>query len=165
MPRYNQQFKQQAVEKALSKSAETTLREIAIELSIGYSTLQKWIRLSKQGQLETSTVNDNQEQRPQDWTLAQKFEALMDCHQLSEEEINAYCRERGIYSHHLSTWKQAFLSQNTPTDVKASTLELKKDVKRLQSELNRKDKALSETAALLVLSKKCQALWTEAKAN
>lgn len=163
MPRYNPQFKQQAVEKALSRSAEKTLQEVATELSIGYSTLQKWMRQSKQGQLEIVTASDHQEQRPQDWSLSQKFEAIMDCHAFSADEISAYCRERGIYPHHLSAWKQSFLSDNSGTDSKTQCRQLKKDVKRLESELNRKDKALSETAALLVLSKKCQAFWTETK--
>ena len=52
------------------------------------------------------------------------------------------------------------LIDNNPYSKK-DVKKLKQEVKRLQKELNRKDKALAETAALLVLSKKCQAIWGE----
>lgn len=161
MPRYTPLFKQQAVEKVLSKPEGKTVHEIASELSIGYSTLQKWISQSKRGELAVPASSESQESRPQDWSLAQRLDAVMDCHRLSEEEVGAYCRERGIYPHHLAAWKKAFTSKPAASSSTAETRQLKQDVKRLEGELNRKDKALSETAALLVLSKKCQALWSE----
>ena len=60
-------------------------------------------------------------------------------------------------------WRAWFLSENQSSDStsRQEQKKLKQENKRLQKELNRKDRALSETAALLVLSKKCQAIWGE----
>ena len=160
---FSQEFKVQSVEKALSKRSDQTLKKIADDLGVGYSTLQKWLRLAKNNQLEKPEQLMSKEKSPQDWSQAQRLEALMQCHLMNDEQISAYCRENGIYSHHLKEWKTAFLSSNQDSESlsKQEQKKLKQENKRLHKELNRKDKALSETAALLVLSKKCQAIWGE----
>ena len=160
---YSQEFKVQSVEKALSKRDEQTLHDIADNLHIGYSTLQRWIRLAKENKLENPETNMSTEKSPQSWTKAQRLEAVMDCHGLNDEQLSSYCRENGIYPHHVKEWKLDLLSENQASDsaTRQEQKKLKQENKRLQKELNRKDRALSETAALLVLSKKCQAIWGE----
>jgi transposase-like protein len=160
---YSQEFKVQSVEKAISNRSKQTLKKIAEDLGVGYSTLQKWIRLAKNNKLETPEQSMTKEKSPQDWSKAQRFEAIMHCHPMKDEQISAYCRENGIYSHHLKEWKTEFLSANQDSETlsKQEQKKLKQENKRLQKELNRKERALSETAALLVLSKKCHAIWGE----
>jgi transposase-like protein len=158
---YSQEFKVQSVEKAISNRPEQTLKKIAEDLGVGYSTLQKWIRLAKNNKLETPEQSMTKEKSPQDWNKEQRFEAIMHCHPMNDEQISTYCRENGIYSHHLKEWKTEFLSANQNSVSKQEQKKLKQENKRLQKELNRKDRALSETAALLVLSKKCHAIWGE----
>ncbi|ORU95095.1 MAG: transposase [Cycloclasticus sp. symbiont of Bathymodiolus heckerae] len=160
---YSQEFKVQSVEKALSKRDEQTLNDIADDLRIGYSTLQRWIRLAKENKLENPETNMSTEKSPQSWTKAQRLEAVMDCHSLNDEQLSSYCRENGIYPHHVKEWKLDFLSENqvSGSASRQDQKKLKQENKRLQKELNRKDRALAETAALLVLSKKCQAIWGE----
>ena len=46
-------------------------------------------------------------------------------------------------------------------DLEKRHLEDQREIKRLQQELRRKDKALTEAAALLIASKKFQAFWGE----
>ncbi len=67
--------------------------------------------------------------------------------------LNSHLRR--VYLHHLNTWKAEFLSESKSTEsvYKQAQTKLKQENKRLHKELNRKEKALSETAALLVLSK------------
>ncbi len=163
MAAFSQEFKVQSVEKALSKSPEQTLKEIADNLGVGYSTLQTWIRLAKKNKLEKAENSMSKEKVPQDWNKTQRLEAIMHCHGLNDEKISSYCRKNGIYPHHLKAWKIDFLSAIPGTESlsRQEQKRLKQENKRLQKELNRKDKALSETAALLVLSKKCQAIWGE----
>ncbi|MCK5354359.1 MAG: transposase, partial [Methyloprofundus sp.] len=138
-------------------------KDIADNLGVGYSTLQKWIRLAKQNKLENPETIMSKEKSPQNWNKPQRLEAIMHCHSLNEEQVSAYCRENGIYPHHIKAWKTEFLSDNNASETlsKQAQKRLKQENKRLQKELNRKDRALSETAALLVLSKKCQAIWGE----
>jgi len=163
MATFSQEFKVQSVEKALSRRADQTLKDIADNISVGYSTLQTWIRLAKQNKLENPETNMSTEKSPQSWTKIQRLEAVMDCHGLNDEQLSSYCRKNGIYPHHVKEWKSDFLSENQASDstFRQEQKKLKQENKRLQKELNRKDRALSETAALLVLSKKCQAIWGE----
>ncbi len=163
MARYTQEFKVQSVKKVLSRRADQTQKDIADNLGVGLSTLQKWKRLAKDNQLEKTAPDMSKEKSPQDWNSAQRLDAIMHCHSMSDEQISSYCRENGIYPHHLKKWKTEFLSEKESTDKlsRQERKKLKQENKLLQKELNRKDKALSETAALLVLSKKCQAIWGE----
>jgi transposase-like protein len=163
MALFSQEFKVQSVEQALTRHPDQTLKNIADNLGVGYSTLQKWIRLTKTNKLENPKKLMSKEKSPQDWNKTQRLEALMQCHGLNDEQVSSYCRKNGIYPHHLKEWKTEFLSDNQGAESLSSQEQkkLKKENKRLQQELNRKDRALSETAALLVLSKKCQAIWGE----
>lgn len=163
MAPFSQEFKVQSVEKALSRRPDQTLKSIADHLGVGYSTLQKWLRLAKNNQLERPENLMSKEKSPQDWNKTQRFEAIMHCHGLNDEQVSSYCRKNGIYLHHLKAWKAEFVSdqQGSESLSRQEQKKLRQENKRLQKELNRKDKALSETAALLVLSKKCQAIWGE----
>ena len=73
-----------------------------------------------------------------------------------------YCRKHGIYTHHLTQWKQAFMNMNSHNKTTKHQTEikvLKAENKTLKKELHRKEKALAETAALLVLKKKVHEIW------
>jgi hypothetical protein len=98
--------------------------------------------------------------RPNDWSLAERLQLLMDSHGLDEGALNAFCREQGIFRHNLEQWQGAFAAGGA-VDNRAELRELKDTNKALARELNRKEKALAEAAALLVLQKKYQALWEE----
>ena len=80
-----------------------------------------------------------------------------------EVSRNAWCRENGLYAHQLQQWKDsATQSLAAPEESRASPSQTKADrrrIKELERELRRKDAALAETAALLVLSKKTAAIF------
>lgn len=161
--RQTQSFKIQAVEKALSRDPQTSLQEIADSLGVGYSTLGKWISKSKKHELESdNTLMKIKEKRPHDWSLEERLNMVITCGSLDEEKMNAYCREQGIYSHHVMQWKKDFThdpSSTNKANTKAENKKLKAQNKLLTKELNRKEKALAETAALLVLQKKVNIIW------
>ena len=78
---------------------------------------------------------------------------------MTQAEKAEYCRSRGIYIEQIEQWKSACLSGfNTQPiqtkEQKAADIQKDKKIKQLEKELNRKEKALAETAALMVLSKK-----------
>jgi len=101
------------------------------------------------------------DKRPQDWTSEQRLQALLDTNALAPEALNAWCRERGIFAHQLQAWKAEFSAPAKPPADAGELRKLKGELTNLQRELTRKDKALSEAAALLVLQKKYQALWED----
>ena len=163
--RYSQPFKRQAVEKALSRSGGTTLAEITDSLGIGRSTLNKWMVKSRRQQLGSNSVHDSasivgvrKEKRPQDWSQEERLDMVIACASLDEAAMNHLCRERGLYAHHVTQWKQDFISGSTANE-RTDSKGLKVEVRELKKELHRKDRALAETAALLVLQKKVSAIW------
>lgn len=165
-PKFSQSFKKQAVEKALNRQDNSTLKEIADLLGVGLSSLSRWILQAKNQELETMTSNEvidmTKEKRPQDWTVEERFNMVLSCNMLDDKALSKLCRAQGIYSHHVTQWKLDFIS-GKPTKNKTVSLTeiktLKDENKILKKELNRKDKALAETAALLVLQKKVHDIW------
>ena len=155
------------VEKALSRSNQTSLLEVANLLGIGHSTLNRWIVQSRNNefneignQLKQSDME--KDKRPQDWSLEDRFNMVLECNSLDEEALSRLCRERGVYPHHLKQWKLDFVNGTTADSSTKNVSQmkvLKNEVKHLKKELTRKDKALAETAALLVLQKKVNAIW------
>ena len=167
--KFSESFKVQAVEKALNPTSRSSQKDLSEELGIGYSTLQKWIRQSREQVLEiqpeSEAINRRvmmKEKRPQDWSQEEKLNMLFNCSALSEEKISQACREQGIYPHHIKQWKADFLSEKPVGGQSQSQVSIKclrAENKALKKELNRKDKALAETAALLVLQKKVKSIW------
>jgi|ABSP01.1.fsa_nt_gi transposase-like protein len=156
---YSPEFKEQAILKVLQRG-EKTIQAIADELNINLFTLKEWLRKSRL----TMTDNNTIPKRPTDWSRAQRFQALMQSSVLKGEALNGFCREQGIFSHHLDAWKADFIKETSKaeTSTKSTTEKtLREENAQLKKELSRKEKALAETAALLVLQKKFQAFWEE----
>ena len=97
-----------------------------------------------------------------DWTPAQRLLGLQESHGLGEEALNGWCRERGIFAHDLTQWRTDFCDLSAAASKREESEELRQlrlANMQLQRDLNRKEKALAEAAALLVLQKKYRALW------
>jgi transposase-like protein len=157
---YTEAFKEQAVQKALSRDGKS-LKSVADELNMSHWTLRGWLKKIPEGNLKT---NEHRSKRPQDWTLQERLQGLLESYGLADEALHAYCRERGIFPHHLEQWREAFSRGEDGENVRSEQRErnaLKAEVQQLKRELNRKEKALAESAALLVLQKKFQAFWEE----
>ena len=105
--------------------------------------------------------------RERAWTAAARFEAVLVTTALDEAGKSAWCREHGVYPQELEQWREsATQALAEPEEARASRRETKADrrrIKDLERELRRKDKALAETAALLVLSKKLEAIFQRDK--
>lgn len=104
------------------------------------------------------------EKRPQDWTAEERFAALIETAGMSEEERGVWCRAHGLHSHQLATWRRDALAGSLGGTGRSEQTELnrlRQEAARLKKELARKDRALAETTALLVLQKKVRLLWGE----
>jgi transposase len=101
------------------------------------------------------------EKRPQDWSPEEKLAMVIRCGGLSEEDANKLCREQGLYTHHIQQYKEEFVGgvSSSAPEKKSEAKHLRHENKVLKKELNRKDKALAESAALLVLQKKVNDIW------
>ena len=134
---------------------------VALEFGVGRSTIGKWLREYKQ----TGNMNLNsKEKRPKDWTAEERLSALIETGTMSAEKLTGWCRKKGIFVHNLEQWeKDALSAMALKTNKKQNGKEkiLQKEISILKKDLSRKDKALAETAALLVLKKKVQEIWGE----
>ncbi len=99
--------------------------------------------------------------RPQDWTSEQKLEVVLESQGLAEDQLGGFLRQRGLHEATLGDWRETVLrgakAELGGRSDKQPTLESKR-IRELERELARKDKALAEAAALLVLQKKFRAL-------
>lgn len=157
LTRYSPAFKEEVVRKMLTRG-DRTIADMAAELNVPYHSVRNWLRSPKMAHLNRPASG---EKRAQEWDAEQRLQALLDTNNLSAEELNAWCRERGVFTHQLQAWRAEFCTAAKPAADATEVRKLKGDLATLQRELNRKEKALSEAAALLVLQKKYQALWED----
>lgn len=158
-PRHSAEFKEHALAQARARGART-IESVADELNLSVFTLKGWLRTSPKHSAVPVDVALPSEGAASTWSAAQRLQALMQSHALYGEALHAWCREHGVFAHQLTRWRQDFCSPaRQAQDERAQLRELQGCNEQLQRELRRKDKALAEAAALLVLQKKFQALW------
>jgi transposase-like protein len=156
--RHSEGFMEQALVKVYSRG-DRTVRSVAEDLNVNYHTLKNWMK----GKLVDKVgVKAIKERRPADWSAEEQLVALHETHGLSGESLHAWCREKGLFAHHLTSWKTAFCAEEKAGAPGTRELRTLRDENgHLKRELVRKDKALAEAAALLILQKKFRALWED----
>ena len=153
MARYGQEFKDRAVARLLPP-VSAAVQDVARELGVGEQTLQRWLSdaLSRPA-------------RERAWTAAARLEAVIATAAMDEGARSAWCREHGMYPQQLAQWREsAVQALAEPEEARASPQQTKQDrrrIRELEREVRRKDRALAETAALLVLSKKVSAIFNK----
>lgn len=163
MSKLSTEAKQAIIEKALAKDGRT-VKEIAESYNIGCSTLHKWIRNNRNdGIIDSGKPVKNS----QELSLSERFKHLMITASLDETAVGIYCREHGLYGVQLTQWKEAFMTQQ-PAIKKQDNLALSAELKALRIEnkhlkqdVKRKNSALAEATALLILKKKASLIWGE----
>lgn len=161
---YSSEFKEKLLAKVFSPNGSSTV-ELAKQSGVPYATLYTWIKMSKKQNVNPQHTIPL---RPESQSAEAKLRAVLDTLDKTESERSAYCREHGIYLHHLNAWKEQVINGlgSLPSKKdKVEQQELKNENKKLKSELNRKDKALAEVSALLILKKKADLLWGDEEDN
>jgi transposase-like protein len=161
---YSAEFKEKLLAKAFSPNAPSHV-ELARRSGVPYHTLYQWISMSKK---KKKVKSDDAAMRPKDKTAEAKLRAVFDTLQMTEEERGAYCRKHGLYTYHLDEWKTqilAGLKPIEPREHKAEYRQLTVENKTLKKELNRKEKALAEASALLILKKKADLIWGDGEGD
>ncbi|MCP4671695.1 MAG: IS3 family transposase, partial [Desulfobacula sp.] len=158
---YPIQLKEAVLKKVLQGNKPQ--HEIAKEFGVGKSTISKWLKEYKQN---GSIKLNSKEKRPRDWTAEERMSALLKTGTMTIEARTAWCRKKGIFIHNVDQWKKDAISAMISSSTRKPSEEvknLKQENKNLKKDLNRKEKALAETAALLVLKKKAQEIWGGAR--
>ncbi len=158
--KYSLERRESVLRKLLPPNARS-VAEVSVEEGICTATLFNWRKAARiKGQSVPSTKPSLE-----GWSSEDKFTVVLETASLNETELAEYCRKRGVYPNQVEQWREACRTANQPRSRaqrrqdQAQARTDKKKVKRLEKELLRKDKALAETAALLVLRKKAAAIW------
>lgn len=156
---YSEAFKSKMVQRMVGPAAISASR-LAQEVGIGQPTLSKW-RRDAEGRIrrvkfDSPPPSPRPPRRPEDWSSEDRLRAVLEASRLSDEELGAFLRHEGISEAVLAEWKAAMLEALSP---QRKTTGDSRRVRELEKQLRRKDKALAEAAALLVLQKKVRALW------
>ncbi|GAA4071355.1 transposase [Amphibacillus indicireducens] len=135
---------------------------ISREERIPEATLYKW---RKDARIAGSPTPGNG-QTSDKWCSQDKFLVVMETFSMNEFDLAEYCRKKGLYRAQIIAWREVCLQANGQSfnQTKQLNSELKNErnrAKELERDLQKKEKALAEAAALLLLRKKAQAIWGE----
>lgn len=163
MIRYTEE-KKAAVLKRMMPPESGSVAKLSVELGISESCLYYWRMKARQ----KGTLMPDSPQPPEQWSSANKFTVVLETARMTEAELSTYCRQKGLFVEQVKTWRQICEDANLRAEKmrKDSRQESKIDKQRihvLERELQRKEKALAEAAALLILRKKLDAFYSEAE--
>jgi transposase-like protein len=136
------------------------LGQLAKEEGISQATLAKWRAEARAKGQSLPDANAG----PEGWTSRDKLAAVIETASMNAADFGEYCRRRGVYPEQLAVWREACERANdweraATTRITRETRDDKKRIKELERDLARKEKALAEAAALMILRKKAEAIW------
>ena len=169
---YSMGFRARMIQRMLDP-ATLSVREVSRESGVPPTTLSRWLREARNGRLggmSTPATNPSGQgaegkRRPQDWSAAEKLEAVLEASSLSEEDLGSFLRSKGLHEADLTAWRKTVMTAATtalgprPKKDRQRRSKESRRIRELEKELVRKEKALAEAAALLILKKKVQAIW------
>lgn len=158
---YSQELRESVVRRMLA--AEVGMAALSRQTGIAESTLYRW-----RDEVQMSDADMSKRKQQDRLSGAQKLRIVGESAGLNEAELAEYCRQQGVYVEQVTQWREqaeaamsgGVVSGKTHREALAAEKRQREGVER---ELRRKEKALAETAALLTLRKKAQAIWGEAE--
>ena len=160
MTQYSEEFKAGIIAKMLPPN-NIGVPELSRETGIPKDTLYCWRLKHRRSNGGEGVAKQGRSNEP---SSEEKFAVVLETASLNEVELSEYCRRKGLYPEQIRAWRHSCEQANASVSVSVDRDKLReqaKEIKQLHSELRRKDKALAETAALLVLQKKVRLLLAE----
>jgi transposase len=156
---YQKELKEELVRKMMHPNAQS-VAHLSRETGISRPTLYNWRNEYQKRGIAVPADSSN----PENWSGANKLAVVIETSGLNAEELSEYCRKKGLYPEQVEAWKERAIAGNESnrpqtTAKKKARIKEKQQLKNLKRELVRKEKALAETAALLVLKKKAREIW------
>lgn len=141
-------------------NGEESVSDICRDTGININTLYRWRDAAAKTGLSATTKYKQADK----WSSQDKFTVVLETANLNEIEFSEYCRKKGLYPEQVKEWRETCMQANGGESEKSSKVskelrEERQQKEKLEKELRRKEKALAEAAALLVLRKKANAIW------
>lgn len=159
MKRYSQELKDAVLVRMMPPNNES-IKSISDELGISEQSLYKW---RQKARIDGNATPGNG-QTSERWSSEDKFLVVLESYSMNQSELAEYCRKKGLFKEQIEAWRSVCLTANTGeiNQTKRLTQELKQEKRRtseIEKDLRKKEKALAEAAALLLLRKKARAIW------
>lgn len=165
MREYSEAFKRKVLQRLLMPNGPSA-NQLSEEVGVAQSTLSRWLRdaatlepVTKRRPPRPSLNRPVAQKRPDDRSPDEKLQFVLEAGALSEADLGEFLRRHGLHEADLAAWRDAARMGLSSGQSGPSRSGEGKRVRELEKELRRKDKALAETAALLVLQKKVRAIW------
>jgi transposase len=153
--KYSEAFKARVVQRLVGPRAMSA-NALAAEIGVSQVSVSRWLRVAR----SVGAMSVPSEKQKKVWTGAEKLRVVTEASGLSGSDLGALLRREGLHEAQLLSWRKAAeAALGVPARPRPGGSPEAKRIRELERELRRKDKALAETAALLVLKKKVQAIW------
>jgi transposase len=126
-------------------------RDVSREFGISHSTLYEWVAVAG-----FESKDAIQPETPDAWSKARRMHAITVFDVLQDEERGEFLRSNGLSTSNIDRWRQMLYAALEVRDQQK--LRFEKRIRELEQDLNRKEKALAEASALLLLQKKIRRL-------
>ena len=150
--RHSKEFKESIVQKIMMPGGPTIM-QIAEKNGLNHSSIRNWIKIY---------ANQSSMKKSKEWSPERKLMAVAQSLTMTENEIGEFLRSNGLHTSELEEWKQLFYSALKPVGrpkLDPELVGLRADKKELERDLKRKDKALAEMSARVILLKKSHLLF------
>ena len=139
-----------------------SVKEVSEEEGVSTATLYHWRQQLRRSGAAVPNNNTSSEQ----WSAQTKLAIVAETYSMTESELSQYCREKGLFPEQIQSWRSECMqgfksSKEQEAEAKKQAKADKLEIKELKKDLRLKEKALAETAALLVLRKKLRAFYGE----
>lgn len=149
---YSKEFKEAIVTKLLNRG-EQSIQEVCLREGVNQSSADNWMR--SHAKFAVQTVKPKGRMK---WNAEAKLKAVVDTASLEEQDLGKYLRREGLYSNQITEWRADIIAY-FESQPKFKKDERDLQIKILEREILRKDKALAEASALLILEKKVALIW------
>lgn len=166
---YTQGFKESILQKYYR--SDLSLKEFCTKQDLPYTTVYGWKKkyainslMSKSNDQNTNTVIAGESLNAQSLKPEEKLKIIASSVTMSEEERGSFLRSKGLLSTDLENWKKEFYSSQQKKKggrpkLDPEFVQLRDQKKALEKDVKRKDKALAEMSARIVLLKKSHEIW------
>jgi len=149
---HSSEFKESIVQK-ITMPGGPTIMQLSEKTGIHHTSIRNWIKIY---------ANHSIMKKSKEWSPEAKLEAIMNTFSMSENELGEFLRANGLHSTEIEEWKQDIYSAQRPAGrpkLDPELVELRAKEKELSKDIKRKDRALAEMAARIILIKKSQLLF------
>jgi transposase len=150
--RHSSEFKESIVQKIMMPGGPTIM-QLSEKTGIHHTSIRNWIKIY---------ANHSSMKKSKEWSPEEKLEIIIKTALMTENEFGEFLRASGLHSTDIEQWKQDYYSAQRPVGrprLDPELVELRAKEKELSRDIKRKDRALAEMAARIILIKKSQLLF------